>query len=131
VYVHLHAFIFPLILFWGGVVVGHSHHSVWLVALDAYWAISMDCLSYGRRYCCTQGVHRAGQCPCAHALLFVFPLPLVGAELRCVCVCMCVCVCVCDAVAGSCGYFHLPWRPAAELKLVQMEGHEKLGLGVT
>jgi hypothetical protein len=54
VYVCLCAFIFPFIHFWG-VAVGHSHLCVWLAALDACQALSMDYLSYGRRYCCAQG----------------------------------------------------------------------------
>jgi hypothetical protein len=40
--------------------------------------------------------------PYARAQLFVFPPPLVGAELGRVCVCVCVCVCVMAAVFCGC-----------------------------
>jgi hypothetical protein len=79
-YTHLCAFIFPLISFWG-VAAGCICHRVWLAALDACQALSIDCLSYGRHYHCYWGQH-----PCEHSCLFVFPPSLVGAELGCECV---------------------------------------------
>jgi hypothetical protein len=60
----------------GEVVAGCRHHHVWLAARIC-WVLSMDFLSYGRRFCC-------GQEPasCSQVRLFAFPPPLVGAELE-------------------------------------------------
>jgi hypothetical protein len=41
------------------------------------WVLSMDFLSYGRHFCCVQK-----PASCAQVHLFVFPPPLVGAELE-------------------------------------------------
>jgi hypothetical protein len=64
---------------------------------------------------------RAGLHPCACTHLFVFPPPLLGAELGH----------VCDAVAVSCRHLCLHQHPVDDLKLVQTKGHDKLGVGVT
>jgi hypothetical protein len=67
--VHIYFFLTP---FWG-----HSCHWVWLVVLDACWALSMDCLSYGNTIAPKES-GRMGWYPCAPMCLFVFPPPLVG-----------------------------------------------------
>jgi hypothetical protein len=110
---HVRAFarvIFPLIPFLGGVVVGCSHHRVWLVlwmcARPSLWiALAMAGVTAAPK----------GQHPCAHVCLVVFPPPLVGAGLGRECVVWPV----------FCGH------PAADLKLLWTEGHDKLGVGVT
>jgi hypothetical protein len=40
-------------------------------------------------------------------------------------------VCVYGMATVFCGLLYLHWHPAADLKLVQTKGHDKLGVGVT
>jgi hypothetical protein len=59
--------------------------------------------------------------PCARVHLFVFPPPLVRAELGH----------ECGTASVFCRSLCLCWHPAADLKLLWMEGHDKRGVGVT
>jgi hypothetical protein len=59
----------------------HSHHCVWLAALDEYWAIFMDCLSCGSHHCCTQEVLQDGVVFLCTCMPVCFPSSPVGVEL--------------------------------------------------
>jgi hypothetical protein len=57
---------------------GSSCLLVWLAALDACRALSMDCLSYGRHYRCAQGVQQEWPASLCMPAPVCFPSPLVG-----------------------------------------------------
>jgi hypothetical protein len=102
----------------GGVVVGCRHHHVWLVAQDMCLSLSMDSVSHSRHSHCA---HESVSLLHWQACLFVFPPPLVGAELgqvqRLQCFvfffCKHLCLCLCKCLA-------------ADLKLLWTEGADKL-----
>jgi hypothetical protein len=62
-----------------------------------------------------------GQHPCAHVHLFVFSPSLVGAWLEH----------VCGTATVFFRYLCLHQHPAADLKLLWIEEHDKLGVGLT
>jgi hypothetical protein len=96
-------------------VEGPSCHHVWLVALGACRALSMDYFSYGRSYCCTPGL-----APLCVSVPVCFPFSPCGAELGH----------VWHRHSFSEGLY-LSQCLAADLKLLWTERPDKLGVGVT